>query len=550
MWGCLVPDSDRFQYYNSAIDQERGGNFLKKVQNTISFILLVCIISLIFSSVLTQPGSIIGSPEEGPLECALYLAQNSSNKVLDMMKIAFVYTSAKQYEQSLFLTGIIDNEVFSEFYILPVIVWGLGMDQKYTQARPLVDSIKNPQAKLVAITWLAKAYIAHHRDATKLLKEAEQMVPALMEQWLPTPYSSDNYFEFLKQVDALVNLSEADVQTGRKNNANRITNLILVFIRSASLQPGLEFLKGVALAEVALSRYQSGYRTAGVKLMAEAEKYIVEGTTASMNDPLWIELAASYAKMRKFDKALQIAGLLRNEAENYYRSDCLEKIGAEYDGIGQKAKATAVWELILTEIHDSEVPGQILWLANVGVDFNRAGQAGKAKELLHQALGITIRQKEQELKDAYPEALIMIAGKYREIGERDIALGLVDEAYVVFQKLYLNHKLDQTPNQLVTTTNKPVPYCRMATYFTIATIQDITPQVRVDLLGINLAMEYAQLGVPLRALRIIQMISLIDNKVEGLIWVGKTFYDDGVTVNEAMRKILKEIAGEIVKERG
>jgi tetratricopeptide (TPR) repeat protein len=504
--------------------------------------------SLVLSSVFTQNPPVIGPPEDGPLECALNLAQNSSNKVFDMMKIALVYTSAKQYAQSLYLTGIIGNDVFTESYILPAIVWGYGMDQKYSQARPVVDSIKNPQAKLVAVTWLAKAYIAHHQDAVKLFEEAARMVPALMEEWLRTLYTPDNYIDFLKRVDALVNLSEAGVQTGRKSNANRINNLVLAFIRAASLQPGMEFLKGVALEEVAVSRYQSGYRTVGIKLMAEAEKYIAEGTTVSANGPLWVELATAYAKIRKFDNALRIAGLLRNEAESYDRADCLEKIGAEYDKIGQKVNAIAIWQRILTEIPDSDIPGRILWQANVGVDFYGAGRAGEAKELLRRALEITVRQKEQALKDDYPEALMMIVGKYREIGERDIALRLMDEIYEVFKTLYLQDKLEQTPNQLLTGTHSSL--YGAATYCRITTIQALPTQVRTDLLGINLATEFAQLGVPLRALQIIRLITLVENKVEGLIWVGKTFLDDGITVNDEMRKLLGQIVGEATQEKG
>lgn len=519
------------------------------IRNTISRVLLFCIISLILGSVFAQNPSIIGPPGDGPLECALELAQKSSNKVLDMMKIVLVYTNAKQYAKSLYLTGIIGNDVFTEFYILPAIVWGYGMDQKYFQARPLVDSIKNPQAKLVAVTWLAKAYVAHHQDAAKLFGEAEQMVPVLMDQWLRTPYTPDNYIDFLKRVDALVNLSEVGVQTGRKSNAGRINELTLSFIRAASLQPGMEFLKGAALAEVALSRYQSGYQNTGVKLMAEAAKYIMEGTTASANGPLWVELAATYAKMRKFDKALQIAGLLQNEAESYDRADCLEKIGTEYDKIDQKNHAIAIWKRILTEIPDSDIPGQILWLANVGVDFYGAGRADEARELLRRALEITVRQKEQALKEDYPEALNMIAGKYREIGERDIALRLADEVYEVFQTLYLQDKFDQTPNRLLAGTLQPILNYNMATYCRINKVQNIPTQVRADLLGINLSMEYARLGVPLRALQIIRFIALVENKVEGLIWVGKTFLDDGITVDDTMRKILGQIVEEATKER-
>jgi tetratricopeptide (TPR) repeat protein len=532
-----VPELTGLKYYNTASNSERGGN-LKKIRKIIGFVFLIYIISLVCNFAFIQTGSGIGPPDEGPLECAFYLAQNSSNKVLDMMKIAFVYTNAKQYAQSLFLAGFIGNEVFTEFYILPAIVWGYGMEQNYTQARPLVDSIKNPQAKLVALTWLAKTYIVHHRDAAKLLKEAEQLAAAMIKQWLGTPYTAGNYMDFLKRADALVNLSEAEFQTGRKTETNRILNLAAAFIRFASLESGLEFLKGTALAGVAHNRYQSGYRTAGSGLMAEAEKYILESAAVSVNSPALIELAITYAKMRKFDKALQIAGLIQNEPESSYRFFCLEKIGAEYYQAGQKAKATAVWQRILAEIRDGDVPRQIQWWGNVAVDFYQVGQAGEAGNLLQQALGIAVRQKDQSLKDAYPEALMVIAGKYREIGERDSALRLMGEIYELFQTLRLRNMMDGTPNQLVVAHNQPIPYC------SIATIGDIPAQVRSDLLGIDLASEYARLGVHLRALQVIRLLSLIENKVEGLIWVGKAFGDDGITVNDEMRKILREIAQE------
>lgn len=501
---------------------------MQKHRNVISFILLFSVISLFLGSVFTQNPSIIGSPEDGPLECALHLAPKSSNFVLDLMKIAYIYTDLKQYERSLFLTRIIGNEVFTEFYIIPAIVWSCGMDQKYSQARAMTDNIRTPWAKMIALTWLAKTYTAHHQDASDLLREAEQMVPALMEQWLLVPYTTENFFDFLKRVESLVNLSEAGVETGRKNAAKRIIDKTVSFIRTVSIEPGLMFLKGAALAEVALSRYQSGYGAMAEILLAEAEKLIMENTSASNNSPVFVELAAIYARVRKFDKALQIAGLLKNDTESYDRAVCLEKIAAEYGRAGQKEKAKALWNQILVEIPDNDIPGQIFWLANIGLDSFGEGDVKEARDFLQKALGIAIRHKDLEF-NAYPEALTMIAGKYREIGERNIALELADEAYRIFQNL---HRLDETPGQLFT-----------ASVGGPTQIQDIPAPMRTDLLGANLAVEYARLGAPLRSLQIIRQIVLIEYKVEGLIWIGKIFYDDGVMVDDEMRKILREITG-------
>lgn len=471
------------------------------------------------------------------------------------MKIALVYTSAKQYTRSLYLTGAIGNEIFTEFYILPAMIWGYGMDQNYARALPLLEIIKNRQAKLVAATWLAKAYIAHHRNAAKLLEDAERLALASMEQWLATPYTADNYFDFLKRADALVNLSEADFQSGRKSHAERIMNGATGFIRLASFEPGLEFFKGAALAEVALSRYHSGYRAAGVKLMAEAEKYVLESGAASANNPVFMELAETYAKMRNFDKALKIADTIHNETEDYYRFDCLEKIGAQYYLAGQKTKAAAIWQQILTEVRDDDIMAQVRWLGSVAVDFYRAGQAGKARDLLRQAWEIAAREKEGDLKDAYPEALLVIIGKYREAGERDRALQLVDQAYEAFQTLRLQNMMGTTPNHLVSANDQALPYYRVAVIGDyprklprkagfLKTIQASPAQVRADLLGINLATEYAQLGGYLRSLQVIRLLAIIENKVEGLILTGKIFYDDKMTASEPMRKVLREIAEE------
>jgi tetratricopeptide (TPR) repeat protein len=513
-------------------------------------------IGLTVSSVFAQNPSIIGPSEDGPLECAFSLVQNSNNKILNMMKIAFVYTNAKEYKKSLYITGIIGNEVFTEFYILPAIVWGYGQDQNYSQAQLLVDGVKNPQAKLVAMTWLAKAYIAHHRDVAKLVEEGERMIPALVEQWRRTRYTTENYIDFLKRVDTLVNFSETEVQSGRKSNAKKIVHLTLPFIRSASMEVNLLFLKGAALLEVALSQYQSGYKSDGITLMDEAAKYMMADKNPNGNGSILVELAAGYAKIGKFDKALRIAGLLRNDTSNYDRAACLEKIGAEYDRTGRKKEAEAIWKQILGEITDSDVPGKILWLANVGIDFYETGRKIEANEFLGRSLELANREKELALSDTYPEALIMIAGKYREIGALDTALGLVDETYNIFIDLYLNHKLDPSPNQGLTPilqeiSNNPQRFREFGKrYFKPSTIEDFPVQVRTDLLGINIAMEYAQLGVPLRALQMIRRITFLENKVEALLWVGKIFYDNKIQVSDEMRKILREIAGGGTQEKG
>ena len=181
----------------------------------------------------------------------------------------------------------------------------------------------------------------------------------------------------------------------------------------------------------AAQRGQADERAAAVKLTAEAERLVREGTKESLTEAI--------------SKYLAALPLYRAAGEKALEADTLNSIGNIYSHMGEQRQALAYFTQAL-QLHQArgDRGGTAVVLNNMGVVYQSLGELQKALDSFGQALPIL---KALGDRGAEATALNNIGSLYFALGERQKALVYSTQA------LSLHHNAGDPAAEAVTLTN-------------------------------------------------------------------------------------------------
>lgn len=148
------------------------------------------------------------------------------------------------------------------------------------------------------------------------------------------------------------------------------------------------------------------------------------------------KIALKTAQAGKYDQALRVTKLIEYPE---IRANALADVAVEYAKAGQKAKAQ---QILAQALQRTKAEDGSSYALEVAVKYAQVGQKAKAEQILAQALESTKAPSDYYPADINANALAGVALKYAQVGQQDKAEQVFAQALQLATTLD-NHKPDK-----------------------------------------------------------------------------------------------------------
>lgn len=189
-------------------------------------------------------------------------------------------------------------------------------------------------------------------------------------------------------------------------------------------------IQGAEFKIQALTTIAQGYIAAGKLeqasgILAQSLRYIktLENETPADSSlypqgELLVKIAATYAKAREYNQALQVAQLITKSS--YDKATAISAVALEYAQRAELEQALATAQIVETRQDTIEIKARVL--AEIGSKYVQAGKLDKAAQVFAQAVQ-TVQMRENSDYQLWQLSEVII--KYAQTGQADAALQLV-----------------------------------------------------------------------------------------------------------------------------